>query len=93
MGPVKAGIQSIELFGKDHHIPVVRLRDEGNPFHVTEVLRLCQGDPHAISRVGAVGDEVLPVNVCHARIFDAELFIDGKMGRPWRESDRAPNQR
>ena len=49
---------------------------------MTEVLRLCQGDPHAISRVGAVGDEVLPVHVCHARILDAELFVGRKRAVP-----------
>ena len=82
MGPVKPGIESVELLGKDHHVAVVRLRDQGDPFHLTEILRLCQRDPHAISRVGAVGDEVLPVEVCHARILDAELFVRRKRAVP-----------
>jgi len=30
------------------------------------VLRLGQGDPHSISRVGAVGDDVLPLQPGHA---------------------------
>src|ERR1035438_3461945 len=59
MRTVKSGIESIKLLGKDHHIPIIRLRDEGDPFHLTEILRLGQGDPHSISRVSAVGDDVL----------------------------------
>src|SRR5258707_3143878 len=78
MRTVKSGIESIKLLGKDHHIPVIRLRDEGDPFHLTEVLRLGQGDPHSISRVGAVGDDVLPLQPGHAWVLHAELFIGGK---------------
>src|SRR5260370_32682570 len=78
MGTVKPGIESIKLLGKDHHIPIIRLRDEGDPFHLTEVLRLRQGDPYSISRVGAVGDDVLPFQSGHAWILHAELFIGGK---------------
>src|SRR5207249_5384302 len=78
MGTVKSGIEPIKLLGKDHHIPIIRLRDEGDPFHPTEVLRLGQGDPHSISRVGAVGDDVLPLQPGHAWILHAELFIGGK---------------
>ena len=78
MRTVQPGIESVELLRKDHHIPIVRLGDEGDSFHLTEVLRLGQGDPHSISRVGAVGDEVLAFDQGHARVFDAELFIGGK---------------
>src|SRR5260370_4988635 len=78
MGTVKPGIASIKLRGKDHHIPITRLRDEGDPFHLTEVPRLRQGDPYSISRVGAVGDDVLPFQSGHAWILHAELFIGGK---------------
>src|SRR5258708_789198 len=84
MRTVKSGIESIKLLGKDHHIPVIRLRDEGDPFHLTEVFRLGQGDPHSISRVGAVGDEVLPFQPRHARVLHAELFIGGKRAVPVR---------
>src|SRR6202158_594512 len=77
MRTVKPGIKSIKLLGKDHHIPIIRLRDEGDPFHLTEVLRLGQGDPHSISRVGAVGDDVLPLQPGHAWVLHAELFIGG----------------
>src|SRR5712692_9803826 len=82
MGTVKSGIESIKLLGKDHHIPIIRLRDEGDPFHLTEVLRLGQGDPHSISRVGAVGDDVLPCQPGHAWVLHAERYIDGKMPVP-----------
>ena len=93
MGPVQPGIEAVELLGEDHDIPIVRLGDEGDPFHLTEVLRLCQGDPHAISRVGAVGDEVLPVHACHAWILDAELFVGRKGAVAAQESERAPDRR
>jgi hypothetical protein len=53
---------------------------------MAEVLRLGQGDPHAISRVGAVGDEVLAVQQRDARILDAELFI-GRERAVRRESE------
>src|ERR1700680_5323458 len=78
MRTVKPGIKPIKLLGKDHHIPTIRLRDYGNSFHLTEVLRLGQGDPHSISRVGAVGDDVLPFQPGHAWVLHAELFIGGK---------------
>src|SRR5437660_3368639 len=80
MGTVKSGIESIKLLGKGHHVPMIRRRDEGDPSHLTEVLRLGQGDPHSISRVGAVGDDVLPLQPGHAWILHAELFIGGKRG-------------
>ncbi len=84
MGTVKPRIEAVKLFGEDHHVPVVGLRDEGDPFHATEVLRLCQGDADSVSRVGAVGDEVLPIHVCHAWILDAELFVGRKRAVPGR---------
>src|SRR5713226_456583 len=84
MRTVKPGIESVKLLGKDHHIPMICLRDEGNSFHLTEVLRLGQGDPHSISRVGAVGNDVLPFQPGHAWILHAELFIGGKRAVPVR---------
>src|ERR1035441_6922030 len=78
MGPVKPGIKAVELFGEDHYVPIVSLGDEGDPFHLTEVFRLCQGDAHAISRVRTVSDEVLAVDLHYARILDAELLVGGK---------------
>src|SRR5438094_5574499 len=84
MGTVKPGVESTKLLGKDHHIPMIRLRDEGDPFHPTEVLRLGQSDPHSTSRVGAVGDDVLPFQPGHAWILHAELFIGGKRAVPRR---------
>src|SRR5438132_10885424 len=78
MRTVKPGVESIKFLAKDHDIPIVRLRDERDPFHLTEVFRLGQGDPHSISRVGAVSDDVLPLQPGHAWILHAELFIGGK---------------
>src|SRR6266478_4248913 len=75
MGTVQPGIESIKLLGKDHHITVVRLRDERDPFHLTEVLSFCQGDPHTISRVSAVGNDVLPFYLRYARILHPKLLI------------------
>src|ERR1022692_3063296 len=75
MRTVKSGVESIKLLGKDHHIPIIRLRDEGDPFHPTEGLRLGQGDPHSISRVCAVGDDVLSLHQGDARVLHAKLFI------------------
>ena len=82
MRTVKPGIEPIKLLGKDHHIPIIRLSNEGNSFHLTEVLRLGQGDPHSISRVCAVGDDVLPIHQGHARVLHAELFIGGERAVP-----------
>src|ERR1019366_4791400 len=84
MRTVKASIKSIKLLGKDHHIPIIRLCDQGNSFHLTEVLRLGQGDPHSISRVGAIGDDVLPFQSGHTWVLHTELFIGGKRAVPVR---------
>src|SRR5437762_7499644 len=84
MGTVKPGIESVKLLGKDHYVPVIRLRNERDLFHLSEVLRLGQGDPHSISRVGAVGDDVLPFQPSHAWILHAELFVGGKRAVPRR---------
>src|SRR5258708_21352879 len=78
MRTVQPGIESVKLLGKDHNIPIVCLSDERNPFHLTEVLRLCQGDPHAISRVGAVSNYVLVLQARHSWILHAELLIGGE---------------
>src|SRR6267142_6097320 len=84
MGTVKSGIESIKLLGKDHYIAVIRLRNEGDPFHLTEIFCLGQGNPNSISRVSAVGDDVLPFQPGHAWILDAELFIRRKRAVPRR---------
>src|SRR5712692_5320030 len=84
MRTVKPGIKSIKLLGKDHHITIIRLCDERNSFHLTEVLRLGQGDPDSISRIGAVGDDVLPFQPSHAWVLHAKLFIGGKRAVPVR---------
>ena len=39
MGPIKPRVEAIKLFGEDHHIPVVRLRDQRDPFYLMEVAR------------------------------------------------------
>src|SRR6185437_10966258 len=75
MRTVKSGIKPIKFFGKDHDIPIIRLCDKRYPFYPSEVLRLRQGDPHSISRVCAVGNDVLPVHSGHTWVFHAELFI------------------
>src|ERR1035438_9822782 len=84
MGTVKPGIEPIELLGKDHYIPIVRFRDERDPFHPTEVPGLRQSDPDSVSRVSAVGDEVLSFQPGYAWILDAELFIGCKRAVPRR---------
>src|SRR6266496_5822998 len=82
MRTVKSGIKPIKFLGKDYDIPIIRLCDKRNPFYPTEVLRLGQSDPHSTSRVGAVGDDVLPFQPGHAWILHAELFIGGKRAVP-----------
>jgi len=76
--PAEPAKHRVDRGKTDHHIPIIRLRDEGDSFHLTEVLRLGQGDPYSISGVGAVGDDVLPFQSGHAWILHAELFIGGK---------------
>src|SRR6516164_3429585 len=82
MRPVKPGIEPLELLGKDHQIPMVGLRDEGNSIHLNEVLRSRQGDPHTVTRVGAVGDDVLPLHLRHAWVLYAEFLIGSKEAVP-----------
>src|SRR3974390_1734563 len=78
MRPVKPGIEPIELFGKNHQIPTIGLRNEGNPIHMNKIPRSRQRDPHTITGVGAVSDEVLTFHLGHTWILYAELFIGGK---------------
>src|SRR6516225_8820479 len=78
MRPVKPSIEPLELFGKDHYIPTVGLCDEGNSIHVNEIPRSRQGDSHTITRVGAVGDDVLPLHLRHAWVLYPEFLIGGK---------------
>src|SRR5207237_1407608 len=77
---VQASVQSSKHLGKDHYIPVVGLSDEGNSFQISrkESLGLGQGNPHTVSRVRTVGDEVLAIQQCHARILHAKLLIRRK---------------
>src|SRR5205085_5212503 len=88
MRTVQPGIESIKLFGKDDHIPIICLSNQGYPFHLTEVLGLGQSDSHSIARVGAVGDDVFPFQPGHAWIFNAELFIGGKWAVRRRSQER-----
>src|SRR3974377_2520270 len=82
MGTVQPGIEAVELLGKNHDVAIVRLRDERKPLHFSEVRGLGEGHPDSTSRVGAVGDDVLPFQQGHAWILDAELFIDRKRPAP-----------
>src|SRR5271157_508807 len=84
MRTVQPGIESVKLLRKDDHIPIVRLRNQGDLFYLTEVLRLGEGDAYAISRVGAIGDDVLPLQWGHAWVLHAKLFIGGKRTVPRR---------
>src|SRR5436309_15228460 len=82
MGTVKSGIKAIKFVGKDYNVPIIRLCDKRNPFYPTEVLRLGQGNPHSISRVCAIGNDVLAVDPGHAWVFHAELFISSERSVP-----------
>src|ERR1700746_252530 len=88
MGTVKPGIEPIKLLGKNYHIAIIRLSDYGDSFHLTEVLRLGQGDPNSISRVSAVGDDVFPFQQGHAWVLHSEFFIGGKRAAPVRSQKR-----
>src|SRR5437868_14983083 len=82
MRTVKSGIKAIKFFGKDDDIPIVRLCDKRNPFYPTEVLRLGQGNPHSISGVCAIGNDVLPIDPGHSWVFNPELFIGSERSVP-----------
>src|SRR5437660_10930004 len=75
MRTVQPRIESIKLFGKDDHIPIICLSNEGYPFHLAKVVGFGQSDPHSIARVGVVGEDVFPFQPRHAWIFNAELFV------------------
>src|SRR5690349_4201441 len=78
MRPVKPGIETVKLFGEDDHVAMICLSDERDFFHTIEVLSFGERDPDSISRVGAVGDDVLSVQWSHARVLHAKLLIFGK---------------
>jgi hypothetical protein len=82
MRTVKSGIKAIKFLGKDYDIPIVSLCDKRNPFYPTEVLRLGQGNPHSISRVCAIGNDVLPIDPGHSWVFNSELFIGSERSVP-----------
>src|SRR6185437_9546381 len=77
MRTVEPGVESPELLRENHHVPVVRLGDEGDFFHATEIFRLRQSDLDPVCRVDAICDEVLAFHAGYARIFDAELSRPG----------------
>ena len=74
-GPVEPGIQPLELLGEDHGVPGVRLRDQGDSLHLNEVRGPGESDPHTISRVGAISDEILAFHLRDPWVLDAELFV------------------
>src|SRR5436309_1196807 len=78
MRAVQTRIQPSKLFRKKYHVPIVRLGDQRNSFDAHEVASFCQGDAHSVSRVGAVGNQVLTIQISDARVFDTELFVLGK---------------
>ena len=59
MWTIEPGIKPVKLLGKDDDIPIIGFSNERDSFHLTKILRLGQSDPHPISRVSAVGDDVL----------------------------------
>src|SRR5437870_11630494 len=78
MRTIKSGVEPIKFLRKNYDIPIIRLCDKRDLFYPTEVLRLGQGNPHSISRVCAIGNDVLPVDPGHAWVFHAELFISSE---------------
>src|SRR5690349_21768900 len=77
MRTVKPGIEAVKFLGEDYYVPIVCFRDQGDAFHMTEILRLGQGDLDSISRVDAIRDEVFALHAGDSWIFDAELFLPG----------------
>src|SRR5690348_12119942 len=78
MRTVKPGIEPIKLLWKNHHVPIIRVRYEGDFFHVLEIPCLSKGNSYPISRVGTVCNDVLPFQGGHAWVLHSELLIGGK---------------
>src|SRR6185437_10784250 len=78
MRTIKPGIEPVKLRWKNNHVPIIRLRYEGDFIHMFEIPRLSKGDSHPISRVGAVCDDVLAFQRGHARVLHPELLIGGE---------------
>src|SRR6266567_172238 len=79
MGPIEARVESVKFFRKQHYVPMIRLGDERDPFHLGKVVRPSQRDAHAATRVRAVRNDVPLFQTGYPGIFHAELFI----GREW----------
>src|SRR5437870_3625998 len=65
-GTVKVGIGALKLFGEDHHIPMVRLRDKRDPFGLIEIPRLGKGDPDPILQASDTTSAPLAIRSCPA---------------------------
>src|SRR5581483_11007947 len=88
MRTIKPGIKPVKFVGEDDHIPIIGFSNERDSFHLSEILCLGQSNPHPISRVSAVGDDVRSLQKCYPRVFHAELFILGKRAVALRSEKR-----
>ena len=78
MWPVQTHIPIAELFRENDHIAEVRLGDQRNTFHFFKIPGARQGNPHAVTGIGAIGQQVLVFYQGNPNVFDSERFIFGK---------------
>jgi len=55
MWPVQTHIPTVELFRENDHVAEVGLGDQRNPFHFFKIPGARQGNPHAVTGIGAIG--------------------------------------
>src|SRR6516162_397107 len=78
MRTVEPSVESVKLFWKEHHVPIVGFCNQADFFDMREILSFGQRDPHSVSGVGAVGNDVFIVETSYTWILHAELFIGCK---------------
>src|SRR5450756_1638562 len=75
MGPVKTRIPATEPFRENNDVAKVGLGYKRNAFNFFKILGARQGNPNAVTGIGAVGQQVLALYRADSQVLDSELFI------------------
>ena len=75
MGPVQTYIPAAELFRENDYVAKIGLGDQGHPFHFFKIPGTRQGNPHAVTGIGAVGQQVLSLHRANSEVLDPERLI------------------
>ena len=78
MRPVQTHVSALKFLRENDHIAEVGLGDQRNTFDFFKISGARQGNPHAVTGIGAIGQQVLSLHGANSEVLHAERLIFAK---------------